>query len=64
MEKLLLFLVLGLIICASLSLISYLLMLLWNFLFPSLFGLSSITFLQALGFVILLSLVGGFFRSE
>ncbi len=51
------------IACAAfLSLISYVVMLLWNWLIPGIFGYSIITFWQAMGLFILSKLLFGFGR--
>lgn len=39
----------------------WILMLLWNWLIPSIFGLTEITYWQAVGITALLTFIGGFF---
>jgi hypothetical protein len=62
MEKLVLF---GLIIAigfAGITLSGWVIMALWNFLFPGLFGLPLITFWQGFAFALLLSVISSFFK--
>ena len=57
------FVILGVIGVAFLALLfGYIVMLLWNWLMPVLFGLTTITFLQAVGIVILARLIFGGFK--
>ena len=41
----------------------WILMLLWNWLLVSLFGISTIGFWQGVGLILLLNLIGGFFKT-
>ncbi len=57
------YVLLGLIGAVALAfLFGYFVMLLWNFLMPSIFSLGEITFLQAVGIIILARLIFGGFK--
>ncbi len=50
----------ALFVIAMLFLVGYIVMLLWNWLMPELFGLSTITYWQAFGILILAKIIFGF----
>jgi hypothetical protein len=52
------------LVAAILALVSYVVMSLWNWLMPALFGLRLITFWQALGLLILCKILFGGFRGR
>lgn len=44
--------------------LAYIIMLLWNWLLPTLFGLITITYWQAFGVLILLNIISGLFKNK
>lgn len=54
------------IIAAIISqfILAYIIMLLWNWLLPTLFGLITITYWQAFGVLILLNIISGLFKNK